>query len=305
MILKSTESRNSKSMNIDQEDTLSILKTINLQDQEVPKIISEEKILTQINKIVDIIVANFRKGGRLFYIGAGTSGRLGILDAAECVPTYGTDPEMVQGLIAGGEEAVVNPVEGAEDSPELGAKDLIDRSLSVNDFVFGLAASGSTPYVVGGLDYARSIGAKTGSLSCNFNSEISKHSDFPIEAVVGPEVITGSTRMKAGTAEKLILNMISTTSMIKIGKVYSNLMVDVKPTNIKLVDRAKRIICDATGVDFDTASEYYERSNHQPKIAIVMIKASTTFDEAKLALEKNDGFISKTIKYLVKQLEEK
>lgn len=298
MVLKATESRNSKSMNIDQEETLNILKTINLEDQEVPKIIGDEKILDQIKKIVDVIVENFKNGGRLFYMGAGTSGRLGILDAAECVPTYGTDPEMVQGLIAGGQEAVVSPVEGAEDSRELGEKDLQSKFLSKKDFVLGIAASGSTPYVIGGLDYAKSVGAKTGSLCCNLNSEISKHSDFPIEAIVGPEVVTGSTRMKAGTAEKLILNMISTTSMIKIGKVYSNLMVDVKPTNIKLVDRAKRIISDAANLEFTVASEYYEKAEHQPKAAIVMIKANVSLSDAEVALKHTGGFISEAIKYL-------
>ncbi|KKJ71124.1 N-acetylmuramic acid-6-phosphate etherase, partial [Enterococcus faecium MRSN 4777] len=194
------------------------------------------------------------------YMGAGTSGRLGVLDAAECVPTFGVEPEMVIGLIAGGEEAMTVAVEGAEDSYELGQEDLIKLNLTKNDIVIGIAASGRTPYVIGGLDYAKSIGAVTGTISCNKQAEISKHADFPIEVDAGPEFLTGSTRLKSGTAQKLILNMISTISMIGIGKVFNNLMVDVKPTNEKLIERSKRIIMQATEADYETAEKYFEEA---------------------------------------------
>ncbi|TGD24673.1 N-acetylmuramic acid 6-phosphate etherase [Companilactobacillus suantsaicola] len=293
-----TEARNKETMHIDTMNTIDILSVINKQDQAVPKVIGDSEVMNAISKVVDTVVDCLKKGGRLFYTGAGTSGRLGILDAAECVPTFGTSPELVQGLIAGGKKAVTDAVEGAEDSKEEGQKDLEDHELSENDFVLGIAASGTTPYVIGGLDYAKSIGAKTGALSCNQDALISQHADIAIEAVVGPEVVTGSTRMKAGTAEKLILNMISTTSMIKLGKVYGNLMVDVKPTNIKLVDRAQRIIAEATGVSRTEATKYYELSNHQPKVAIVMIIGDCNFEAANDALDKNDGFIAKAVQSL-------
>lgn len=297
---RTTEMRNPDTMAIDEMSTQQILTTINQQDQQVPIAIGQPELLNMITQIVDTIVESFKKGGRLFYIGAGTSGRLGILDAAECVPTFGTDPEMVQGLIAGGEKAMTEAVEGAEDSIEGGRADLVARNLSDKDFVLGLAASGSTPYVIGGLDYAKEIGAKTGALSCNQGALISDHADYAIEAVVGPEVVTGSTRMKAGTAEKLILNMISTTAMIKMGKVYGNLMVDVKPTNLKLVDRAKRIIADATGVDYKTAEKFFIAAHQQPKIAIVMINGDVDYEAAVTALAATDGFIAAALKYLRK-----
>ncbi|MFD1465070.1 N-acetylmuramic acid 6-phosphate etherase [Lapidilactobacillus mulanensis] len=300
MIKRTTEMRNPDTMAIDEMSTQQILTTINAQDQKVPLAISEPEILTELTKIVDSVVTSFKKGGRLFYIGAGTSGRLGVLDAAECVPTFGTDPEMVQGLIAGGDSAMTEAVEGAEDSEAGGRDDLVGHHLSDKDFVLGIAASGTTPYVIGGLDYAREIGAGTGALSCNHQALISEHAEFAIEAVVGPEVVTGSTRMKAGTAEKMILNMISTTSMIKLGKVYGNLMVDVKPTNLKLVDRSKRIIKDATGVDFDTAAKYFELSQQQPKVAIVMINGEVDYQTAVTALEKTNGFIAAALKELRK-----
>jgi N-acetylmuramic acid 6-phosphate etherase len=205
---------------------------------------------------------------------------------------------MVQGLIAGGDRAMTEAVEGAEDSVEGGRADLVARNLSQHDFVLGIAASGTTPYVIGGLDYAREVGAGTGALSCNHQALISEHAEFAIEAVVGPEVVTGSTRMKSGTAEKLILNMISTSTMIKLGKVYGNLMVDVKPTNLKLIDRSKRIIQDATGVDRATAEKYFELSQQQPKTAIVMINAEVDYETAVAALAKNNGFIAAALKDL-------
>ncbi|WP_203663894.1 N-acetylmuramic acid 6-phosphate etherase [Lacticaseibacillus sp. 53-4] len=293
-----TEARNPATTHIDVMSTAEILKTINQQDQQVPAVIAAPEVMTPLTHIVDQVVASFREGGRLFYIGAGTSGRLGVLDAAECVPTFGVSPEMVQGLIAGGQSAMTEAVEGAEDSQEGGAADLKAHALSAKDFVLGLAASGRTPYVIGGLDYAKSVGAGTGALSCNRGAAISAHADLVIEAVVGPEVVTGSTRMKAGTVEKLLLNMISTTAMIKLGKVYGNLMVDVKPTNIKLVDRAKRIIMAATGVDYATAEKYYEAAEHEPKVAIVMIDGDTDLAQAKAALQQSDGFIAKALKIL-------
>ncbi|WP_125769389.1 N-acetylmuramic acid 6-phosphate etherase [Lapidilactobacillus wuchangensis] len=293
-----TEKRNDATTHIDTMSTTEILQTINQQDQQVPIAISKAPVIAAITQTVDTIVAGIKQGGRLFYMGAGTSGRLGILDAAECVPTYGTDPELVQGLIAGGAKAVTEAVEGAEDSAELGAQDLKDRHLTANDFVLGIAASGTTPYVIGGLDYATAVGAHTGALSCNENSLIGQHAEVAIEAVVGPEVVTGSTRMKAGTAEKLILNMISTTTMIKLGKVYGNLMVDVKPTNIKLVDRAKRIIHEATGVSMEEAAKFYEAAQHQPKVAIVMINGDVDYAAAEKALRENHGFIAASLKAL-------
>ncbi len=207
-----TEARNPATTHIDVMSTADILKTINQQDQQVPKVIAAPEVMTPLTQIVDQVVASFRQGGRLFYIGAGTSGRLGVLDAAECVPTFGVSPEMVQGLIAGGKRAMTEAVEGAEDSQEGGAADLKAHALSAKDFVVGLAASGRTPYVIGGLDYAKSVGAGTAALSCNHGAAISAHADLVIEAVVGPEVVTGSTRMKAGTVEKLLLNMLSTTA---------------------------------------------------------------------------------------------
>lgn len=293
-----TEGRNTKSMHIDTMSTLEALELINREDQQVPKVISDSEVIKKIGETVDIIVDCLKNDGRLFYMGAGTSGRLGVLDAAECVPTYGTDPELVQGLIAGGSKAMLEAVEGAEDSRQEGAEDLKNHNLSSKDFVVGIAASGTTPYVIGGLDYAKRIGAHTSALSCNEDSLIGQHAEISIEAVVGPEVVTGSTRMKAGTAEKLILNMISTTSMIKLGKVYGNLMVDVKATNVKLVDRAKRIICEATGVSKEDAQKYYEESRHNPKIAIVMIMGNCNYEMARNILTKNDGFIAKAIKSL-------
>lgn len=293
-----TEARNSATTHIDTMTTSEILTVINQQDQKVPQAIAQKEVLQAITQVVDTVVDCLKNGGRLFYTGAGTSGRLGILDAAECVPTYGTDPELVQGLIAGGPSAMTDAVEGAEDSKEGGALDLKNRHLTAQDFVLGIAASGTTPYVIGGLDYANSIGAHTGALSCNRNSLIGQHAQVAIEAEVGPEVVTGSTRMKAGTAEKLILNMISTTTMIKLGKVYGNLMVDVKPTNIKLVDRAQRIISEATGVDAKTAEKYYEASHHQPKVAIVMINGDCDYPTANEALTTNQGFIAAALKAL-------
>lgn len=248
----STETRNPKSMELDTMSVSEILQLMNSEDQTVPLAI--QKQLPQIENAVETIIQQFKKGGRLIYLGAGTSGRLGVLDAAECVPTFGTDPTLVQGLIAGGQSAMTVAVEGAEDSLSLAQEDLKKLDLNEDDAVVGLAASGRTPYVIGALKYAQTVQAATISIACNENAEISKFAKYPIEVVTGPEVLTGSTRLKAGTAQKLVLNMISTTSMIKLGKAYQNLMIDVKPTNDKLVERAKRIIMQATDCDYQTAA---------------------------------------------------
>ncbi|MFD1441520.1 N-acetylmuramic acid 6-phosphate etherase [Lacticaseibacillus hegangensis] len=290
-----TEQRNSKTMHIDEQSTLQILKTINTADQEVPNALAEPHLLTTLAQMVDSIVNVFHNQGRLFYIGAGTSGRLGVLDASECVPTFGVEPSMVQGVIAGGERAVTEPVEGAEDSTTQGPLDLKERQFSAKDFLVGIAASGRTPYVIAALKYARKLGSKTGSISCNPHSEISQYADFPIEAVVGPEILTGSTRMKAGTAQKLLLNMISTTAMIRLGKTYSNLMVDLKPTNTKLNDRAQRIISEATGVSSERAHKFYLASEKQPKVAIVMIMCDVSRDVALKLLDHSSGHIADSI----------
>lgn len=290
-----TEQRNPRSMHVDTMSTRDILTLINTEDQTVPAAIGESAVLDAIARVVEAVNETIANGGRVFYAGAGTSGRLGVLDAAETVPTFGVRPTLFVSLIAGGERAMVNAVEGAEDDAELGQQDLIAHEFSAGDFLLGIAASGRTPYVIGALDYARSIGARTGSLSCNPAAEISMHAELPIEVVVGPEVVTGSTRMKAGTAQKLVLNMISTTSMIHAGKVYENLMVDVLPTNRKLVDRAKRIIQAATDVSDGVAAEYYERAHHRPKLAIVMILTQRDAASADALLQAAGGRIAAAV----------
>lgn len=288
-----TEKRNMNTMNLDQLSVKEALVRMNEEDQKVALAVKEA--LPEIEKVTTQIIESFNKGGRLIYMGAGTSGRLGVLDAAECVPTFGVSPEMVQGLIAGGEQAMTLAVEGAEDSKELGKQDLIDLNLQAIDFVVGIAASGRTPYVIGGLDYARQVGAGTASLSCNKQAEISQHADTAIEVDAGPEFLTGSTRLKSGTAQKLILNMLSTISMIGIGKVYGNLMVDVKPTNEKLVERSKRIIMEATACDYETAVVYFEKAEENVKLAIVMLLTNCSKEEAEEKLIKGNHFIKNTI----------
>ncbi|AZZ60850.1 N-acetylmuramic acid 6-phosphate etherase [Oenococcus sp. UCMA 16435] len=288
-----TEIRNKKTMSLDTMTVHEFATVINQEDQSVP--INVGKSLPAIENAITAITKQFNQGGRLFYIGAGTSGRLGVLDAAECVPTFGIEPEMVQGLIAGGASAMTVPVEGAEDNPELASFDLETHSLTAADAVVGIAASGRTPYVIGGLDYANSIRATTISLACNQDSEISKHARIAIEVPVGPEILTGSTRLKAGTAQKLVLNMLSTGAMVGIGKVYENLMVDVRPTNEKLLARSKRIICQATGCDETMATQFFQSADQNVKLAIVMILTNLPITEAKNRLKKANGFISKTI----------
>ncbi|AEH48267.1 N-acetylmuramic acid 6-phosphate etherase [Parageobacillus thermoglucosidasius] len=288
-----TEQRNNKTQNLDEMTTKEILQVMNEEDKTVAIAVSKE--LAQIEKLVQKVIASFRQGGRLIYMGAGTSGRLGILDAVECPPTFGTEKEMVQGLIAGGLEAFTNAVEGAEDNEELAVRDLQSIGLTEKDIVIGIAASGRTPYVISGLRYAKQIGAATGSIACNKGAEMSKYADISVEVETGPEILTGSTRLKAGTAQKMVLNMISTASMIGIGKVYKNLMVDVQATNVKLKERAKRIIMQAADVDAKTAERYYEAARGHVKTAIVMILLQCSYEEAEKRLQKANGFVRRAL----------
>lgn len=288
-----TERRNDATMNLDELSVETAAQLMNQEDQKVAP--SVEKTLPQIAQAVKQIIQAFNHGGRLIYMGAGTSGRLGVLDAAECVPTFGVSKEMVVGLIAGGAQAMTVAVEGAEDSLTLGPQDLQELSLTENDAVVGIAASGRTPYVIGGLKYAASVGAATISLACNPNAAISKYAKTAIEVDCGPEFLTGSTRLKSGTAQKLILNMLSTLSMIGIGKVYNNLMVDVKATNEKLVERAKQIVMQATGVSYAEAEHYLDEANLSVKTAIVMAKTGTNKEQAEQRLAAADGFVKKSI----------
>lgn len=288
-----TEQRNPRSMNLDTLSVPEMTRLMNEEDTTVTTAIRQS--MNQINDLITVVIKQMEKGGRLFYIGAGTSGRLGILDAAECVPTFGTSPEWVQGIIAGGEKAVLEAVEGAEDSEALAVKDLKDKNLNEKDVVIGIAASGRTPYVKGALKYAQEVGAQTGSISNNPKAAISALAKYPVEVVTGPEVLTGSTRLKAGTAQKLVLNMISTVTMVKLGKAYENLMVDVQATNEKLVDRSKRIIMEATDCSFEEAEKYYEQS-HSVKTAIVQILAEVTLGEAESLLDQKHGRVREAIR---------
>ncbi|WP_264675650.1 N-acetylmuramic acid 6-phosphate etherase [Bacillus cereus] len=288
-----TECRNEKTMFLDEMKTLNLLEVMNEEDIKVAYCVQKE--LPQIARAVEMIVAAMKRGGRLIYIGAGTSGRIGLLDAVECPPTFNTDPSKVIGLIAGGESAFIKAIEGAEDSFTLSLKDLKEIQLSSRDVVVGIAASGRTPYVIAGLNYANQLGAGTVSISCNKESEIGKIAAIAIEVVNGPEVLTGSTRLKAGTAQKLVCNMLSTASMVGTGKVYGNLMVDLQLTNEKLVERAKRIIMDATECSYEVAEEYLVRANNQPKIAIVMILTNVSYEEAVERLKVAEGFIRKAL----------
>ncbi|MBY1687463.1 N-acetylmuramic acid 6-phosphate etherase, partial [Clostridioides difficile] len=274
-----TEGRNKNTLQIDKEDTLGIIELINNEDKTVAYAVEEQK--ESIAKAVNIIVDRMKQGGRLFYIGAGTSGRIGILDATECPPTYGVDFELVQAIIAGGNQAIFKAVEGAEDDKELGKQDIIDRGVTSKDVICGIAASGRTPYVIGAMEYAKELGCAVLSITMNPNSEMSKKADLPINIIVGAEVIMGSTRMKSGTAQKMVCNMLTTASMVKMGKVYSNLMVDVKTSNEKLVERAKRIIMIATNVEYDVAEKFLEEADNSVKLAIFMIKSGLDKDSAK------------------------
>lgn len=288
-----TESRNHNSENIDTLSTLDMLKAINNEDKKVP--LAVEKTLPEIAQLVDNVAIAFSQGGRLIYCGAGTSGRLGILDASECPPTYGTPHEMVIGLIAGGYKAILQAVENAEDSQELGEQDLRQLKFNQKDILVGIAASGRTPYVIGALKYAKSLGATTGAISCNPESPIAQIADIAITPIVGAEVITGSSRMKAGTAQKLILNMITTGAMIKMGKVFGNLMVDVEATNAKLVERQIRIVMQATECERAVAEEALLQCHRHCKTAILMILAGVDAQQATQMLNENKGFIRKAL----------
>lgn len=284
-----TEQRNPKTMEIDLMTTEEIITIINQEDTIVPNAIARE--IPHIVKVVDEITESFKKGGRLIYVGAGTSGRLGIIDASECPPTYGTDPEMVVGIIAGGKEAMTEAVEGAEDDSEQGRQDVADIQLSDKDVLVGIAASGRTPYTMGALQYGNEVGAVTVSVACTKDSEMGKVSKYTIAPITGPEVVTGSTRMKAGTAQKLVLNMLTTASMIKLGKVYGNLMVDVQMTNEKLFKRAENIVKMATGASDEEARAALKEQNYHTKVAILQILTGLKGEEAAELLKKHNGYL--------------
>lgn len=288
----STEKRNEATMELDKLSTLEFLTIMNKEDQKVIEAVN--KVLSAIEKAVDLVVNSLQKGGRLIYIGAGTSGRLGILDASECPPTFSTTDEVL-GIMAGGDEAIRKAKEGAEDSLDLAVSDLKNMNLTENDIVCGIAASGRTPYVIGGLKYAKSIGGKTLAISCNENSEISKYADVAIEVIVGAEVITGSTRLKAGTSQKLILNMLSTATMVRMGKVYNNLMVDVKASNLKLIERCKNIVMQACNCSYEEAEKALSMCGYKPKIAIVMLCKGVEAAYAQKLLEENGEIVKRAI----------
>lgn len=288
-----TEKQNEHTMNLDQMSVKEALTVMNQEDKKVAEAI--EEVIPEIEKAVQVIIEQFNNKGRLIYIGAGTSGRLGVLDASECPPTFGAPPEQVVGLIAGGERAVTDAVEGAEDSAKMGKEALVNIDLKANDVVVGLAASGRTPYVIGALNYSKEVEAPTVAIACTKNSEIGEVADIAIEATPGPEVLTGSTRLKAGSTQKMILNMLSTISMVGIGKVYKNLMVDVQPTNEKLISRAQGIVMKATDVDEGVASEKLKESGGHVKTAILMILLDVDKDTAVNKLDESDGHIRKSL----------
>jgi N-acetylmuramic acid 6-phosphate etherase len=288
-----SEGRNPRTMDIDLLPTIDVLRKINDEDRLVPAAV--EKVLPEIAAAVDRIVLAFQKGARLIYIGAGTSGRLGVLDASECPPTFGVPEGMVIGLIAGGPDALVRSTEGAEDDPKMGAKVLQEIGLVRNDVVVGIAVSGRTPYVIGGLNYAKQVGATTVALSCNPASTIAGIADIAISPVVGPEVLTGSTRLKSGTAQKLVLNMLTTASMIRIGKSYENLMVDLNPSNKKLVARATRIVMQTAGCSAQQAKQALHLTNNDVKLAILVTITGLDVEAARTALGKAGGFLRKAI----------
>ena len=289
-----TEQRNPNSMNVDCLSALEIVQLMNEEDKQVPLAI--EKCLPQIAQAVECIVAAFQQGGRLVYIGAGTSGRLGVLDASECPPTFGVSPEMVKGIIAGGERALRHPIEGAEDSKAQAVIDLQTIQFSSKDVLVGIAASGRTPYVIGALEYAKSLGSVTVSIASNPNSAMANIVDIAIDTVVGPEVLTGSSRLKSGTAQKLVLNMLTTASMILMGKCYQNLMVDVQASNEKLKARAIRIVMQATDCDKALAEETLKQADQNAKLAIMMILSGLDRVQAEALLEKNHGKLQFALK---------
>ena len=289
-----TEQRNPNSMHVDSLSALEIVQLMNEEDKQVPLAI--EKCLPQIAQAVECIVAAFQQGGRLVYIGAGTSGRLGVLDASECPPTFGVSPEMVKGIIAGGEHALRHPIEGAEDSKAQAVIDLQTIQFSSKDVLVGIAASGRTPYVIGALEYAKSLGSVTVSIASNPNSAMANIVDIAIDTVVGPEVLTGSSRLKSGTAQKLVLNMLTTASMILMGKCYQNLMVDVQASNEKLKARAIRIVMQATDCDKALAEETLKQADQNAKLAIMMILSGLDRAQAEALLEKHHGKLQLALK---------
>lgn len=289
-----TEERNERTANIDTMPTIDMIRLINDEDKKVAAAVEREA--EHIAAAVDVIAEQLRRGGRLVYSGCGTSGRLGVLDAVECPPTYSTDPGLVVGLIAGGYDAMFRAVEGAEDDAALGEKDLKQLGFSARDVLVGIAASGRTPYVLGAMAYAKDVGAHVISVTCCPGSPVAEAAEIAIAPTPGPEVVTGSTRMKSGTAQKMVLNMLSTGAMIKLGKVYGNLMVDVKPSNEKLVCRCQRIVCAAAEVDEQTAAAALERCGYRPKTAIVMLRLGVGEEEARVLLEESDGRVAAALR---------
>lgn len=287
---------NEKTANLDELSTFDILKKVNEEDKKVA--IAIEKELSNIEKAVELIAHSFEEDGRLFYIGSGTSGKLGVMDASECPPTFGVDDEMVQGIISGGTEALSGWLEHTEDDPELAIVDLKQVSINKNDVLVGITASGNTPYVVRAMEYAKEIGCKTIGLICNSKGQLKDICEVTIAVEVGPEVILGSTRMKAGTAQKMVLNMLSTVAMIKLGKTYSNLMVNVRPINKKLKHRVREIVKLATGKDDLLVNETLESCEYDPKVCIIKIKKNVTVEQAKEALDKSKGNVAKALAIL-------
>ncbi|MFZ7186843.1 N-acetylmuramic acid 6-phosphate etherase [Avibacterium avium] len=290
----STEQRNPNSMNLDELSALEIVQLMNAEDKNVPLAI--EKCLPQIAAAVEKIVQAFQQEGRLVYIGAGTSGRLGVLDASECPPTFGVSPEMVKGIIAGGERALRHPIEGAEDNPQSAVENLQEIDFNTKDILVGIAASGRTPYVLGGLDYAKSLGATTVAIASNANSPMTQVADIAITPVVGAEVLTGSSRLKSGTAQKLVLNMLTTASFVLMGKCYQNLMVDVQASNQKLVARAVRIVMQATDCTAEQAEQTLSAAHNNAKVAILMLLADLDYPSAVQLLHKNQGRLQGALK---------
>lgn len=288
-----TESRNSNSVNLDTMSPLEIVRLMNEEDKSIAYCV--ENSLEEIARLIEEVTKAFKRSGRLIYIGAGTSGRLGVLDASECPPTFSVDYEKVVGLIAGGNSAMFKAVENSEDSELEVVDDLKGIGLNKNDILVGITASGRTPYVISGINYAKSLGIKTGSISCNSNSKVSKISDFPIEVEVGPEVLTGSTRLKAGTATKMVLNMITTASMVLVGKTYKNYMVDLKASNKKLKLRAENIVMDVTGVKREEAEKALKACDWDVKLSIYSILTGKDLDQAKEGLDKSKGYLRKAL----------
>ncbi|WP_323659745.1 N-acetylmuramic acid 6-phosphate etherase [Pectobacterium versatile] len=288
-----SETRNPATMALDQLSTLEMMHAFNQEDRKVPEAIA--LVLPAIAEAVDLAAASLQEGGRLIYLGAGTSGRLGVLDASECPPTFGVPHGLVIGLIAGGPGALLKAVEGAEDDPALGEADLKALNLTAADMVVGLAASGRTPYVIGALRYAYDVGCRTAAISCNPHSPIAQEAQVAISPVVGPEALTGSTRLKSGTAQKLVLNMISTGAMVKLGKVYQNLMVDVKATNVKLLDRACRIVVEATGAEREQAQQALVQADNEVKPAILMLLANIDVAAARERLKQHNGYLREAL----------